>query len=233
MDRVIRRVKLFSMPPSQVINLEYASSPPRYLRPRRLLFLCALSFLLGVSCCLVALPVYQHHEGHERSNQIRREEILKRFEEQMLDAKQAAAKGEVNDGLAALEAAKVARDADSELFTQNDLDQMTARISQEQTRINAIAATKPKVVDIERSGETIDIRLSTVSTLVTRCREQAKAGHYRQARGICEQILLLDAENDFGRAIAPLLADLTDSQLPEPNREKSREAGGWKANVRR
>lgn len=206
-------ITIFQMPNSSRVTLEYSSAPPRYVRWRGLLILCALSFVLGVSSCFFVLPIYRQYEvARQRAIMVtvRRSEIVKRFEEQLLDAGEECAKGKVNDVLASLEAAEVARDADSALFSEAELEEMTQRISRVRARVDAIAATQPREAPATRSSEVRDGRTRTISTLISRCGDQIRVGHYRQAAGICVQIQELDPENEFGRAMFPLLKELTD-----------------------
>lgn len=198
---------------SSPVTLEYSSAPPRYFRWRGVFLLCGLSFVLGAAACFLMLPIYRQYEAVRQRNisvTIRRDEIMKRFEEQMFDAGQASAKGDVNDARASLEGAEIARDADSPLFTEAELEAMTQRISKAGARIDAVAATQPHEPPATRSTEITDQRGRTIASLVSRCGDFVRAGRYRQAAGICVQILELDPENDYGHAMFPLLKDLVE-----------------------
>jgi hypothetical protein len=203
--------------------LDYAPPAPWNRRRAGVRTLAGASLLIVAISSVAAIPIYWRvHERRlqERMTEVRRQEIQYRFNERLIAAKQHTEAGRFVDARVAILDAAVARDVDYQLLGPMLLSEMDARVEQARSSVERsereYRSTLPMCGVRTRKPEDAD-RLAVLARLVERAQFLTRDRKYRNAIGVCEQILDLDPNNDYARGVLPLLrvqAEKLDSGDP-------------------
>jgi uncharacterized membrane protein YgcG len=158
------------------------------------------------------------------SIRIRKQEITYRFNQRLRDARAAAREGRFQDAQAAIDDAVVARNADSALFTTDEMSAMNRELADARTAVDRARVESDTTANKQRTeSQTREERLrfeeeernkrNTIAALIERSQEQVRRRNYKQALGILDQVLVLDPQNDYARGARPLVYDSYQLQV--------------------
>lgn len=175
-------------------------------------------------------------EGGMLEAQIERIRVLKQaieysFQRNIEEARQAIAANNFDQAQAAIDAARVARDSDPTVFSQQELSQFNSTIANTQAALNRATeatATVQQRTAAEQAAEEaarrerirIEEERRTVQALVRTAKQLVYEGQYSQALGVINQILAIDPTNDYAVGVKRLVQDYATIQQQRYYREK-------------
>jgi general secretion pathway protein D len=166
-----------------------------------------------------------------RRNAIRRDAIRWNFDQAIADANAAIARKEFNDAQEALDRARVAKESNPTIFSQQDLAAFDSTIANAQLRLTRaqetgrVAAEQTATTEAQRDAaerariEAVE-RRRTVAVLVKTAKQLVYDGQYSQAEGVLNQILAIDPTNDYAVGVKQLVSDNARFQEQRRLREK-------------
>src|SRR5262249_52019413 len=130
----------------------------------------------------------------------------------------AVAANSFTEAQAKLNVAKVARNQDPQIFSPDEIGQFDARIAAEQLRIDQSKsafdsaqqqqATANAIADAQaKEAAARAAQQQAVANLISQARRLTDDGKFEQALGVIDQILVIDAKNDYARGVRPLIED--------------------------
>ncbi|HEV8604362.1 MAG TPA: hypothetical protein VGQ99_03290 [Tepidisphaeraceae bacterium] len=170
-------------------------------------------------------------ESELARNNVRRDAIRWSFDQAIADANAAIARRDFNAAQEALDRARVAKESNPSIFSQQALAAFDSTVANTQLRL-AKAQEEGRVVN-ERTAaaeaqrdaaerqriEAIE-RRRTVQILVRTARQLIYDGQYSQAEGVLNQILVIDPTNDYAVGVKQLVTDNAKFQEQRRLREK-------------
>jgi len=164
-------------------------------------------------------------------NRIRREAIQWSFNQAVADANAAIARRDFNTAQEQLDRARVAKESNPTIFSQQDLAAFDSTIANTQLRLaraqetgrvvsEQTAAAEAQRDAAERARIEATERRRTVATLVRTAKQLIYDGQYQQAEGVLNQILAIDPTNDYAVGVKQLVADNAVLQEQRRLREK-------------
>jgi hypothetical protein len=132
-------------------TLDYAPTPPWHRRRRGVRLLRFVIALVVIASMVLTVPIYRRYEAARLTRkvlEIRRQEIARRFDENILMAGRAATAGNIDNARLYLLDAEVCRDADTAIFTSKEINEFDQRMMKVSRQISAITKepSEPKPV---------------------------------------------------------------------------------------
>jgi general secretion pathway protein D len=148
----------------------------------------------------------------------RRQEIRYNFDTGIQRAQAATKDSDFSTATAALEGARVARNADPNIFTEQEIRDFDTRLTTTQlaltqaqqgfTSAQQTREQREAQEQIRKSREQIEEdRRRSVAQLQVQARQLIGETQYQQAVGVIDQILVLDPTNDYATGVRPLVED--------------------------
>lgn len=148
----------------------------------------------------------------------RQQEIQWRFDSNLQQAKEATVKGDFSAAQADINNARVARNADPNIFPEQTINDFETRLTSAQIELNkaqevALAANASKqqsdtVIAISKAREeAARQRADSVADLRAQAQKLISETRYAEALGVLDQILVLDPNNDYATGLRPLVND--------------------------
>ena len=148
----------------------------------------------------------------------RQQEIRWNFDTAIKNANDATNRGDFAGAQVNLEQARVARNSDPNLFTENEIRDFETRLAnaqlkltqaQETTAARQTAETNKATQDrIRQQREQQDRdRLATIADLRTQAQRLINETRYQEAVGVIDQMLVIDPQNDYATGLRPLVED--------------------------
>jgi general secretion pathway protein D len=162
---------------------------------------------------------------------VRSQAIRWSFDQAVADANAAIARRDFNAAQEALDRARVAKESDPTVFSQQDLANFDSVIANTQLRLTRaqetgrITAEQTATTEAQRDAaerariEALE-RRRTVQILVRTAKQLIYDGQYQQAEGVLNQILAIDPTNDYAVGVKQLVADNAKFQEQRRLREK-------------
>jgi general secretion pathway protein D len=153
-----------------------------------------------------------------RENAVQRDFIHYSLDTALTRAREAIASQDFDTARTQIELARVAANQNSGIFTDDETRQFQQRIrdtelalsqAQEQQRLNSEAIARTTATEALRTQEERQRieRERTIADLIREARRMVADRQYEQALGVIDQILKLDANNDYALGARPLIED--------------------------
>ncbi|HWP39446.1 MAG TPA: hypothetical protein VNL70_00875, partial [Tepidisphaeraceae bacterium] len=169
----------------------------------------------------------------QREAQIRQQQqyITYSFNTAISDARRAIEARNFADARAAIERARVARNSNPGIFTQEQIRQFDTTIAETQLAYDRAveadrlaqeeAARRTAQQMLREQQETAEQQKQrTIRDLIRQARTLTQEGKYQQALGVIDQILTLDPQNDYAQGARPLVEDRAIIQEQRIYRER-------------
>ncbi len=164
-------------------------------------------------------------------NAVRRDAIQWSFDQAIADANAAIVRRDFNAAQEALDRARVAKESNPSIFSQQALAAFDSTVANTQLRLakaqeegrvvnERTAATEAQRDAVERQRIEAIERRRTVQILVRTARQLIYDGQYSQAEGVLNQILAIDPTNDYAVGVKQLVADSAKFNEQRRLREK-------------
>jgi general secretion pathway protein D len=138
---------------------------------------------------------------------------------------------QISDAKAEIERARVARNTDPQIFTDEELRAFDSRIVATETSLAAAQSQLTQAQLDQQQKETQERlateedarekqKLKTVADLIGSARTLTAQGRYRDALSVIDQILVIDPNNDYAVGVRPLVEDRADFAEQRKYREQ-------------
>ena len=154
----------------------------------------------------------------ERNIRARQQEIRYNFETAIQNARTAMSNRDFSGAQVAVEQARVARNQDPNIFTEQEVREFEQRLAATQldlTREQERYATRELTAQQKATQQAIEEsrrrqeqeRRATVADLRVQARRLIDETRYQEAMGVIDQMLVLDPTNDYATGLRPLVED--------------------------
>jgi Flp pilus assembly secretin CpaC len=161
---------------------------------------------------------------------MRRDAILYEFNTAIDEVRDAIRRADFAAAERSLQRARIARDRDPQIFTQQEINEFNSAIAQAQAALDRALTERERLEAEDRLAQTQEMlrrrlqqeqeeRRRTVSELIRTSRTLIEQRQYRQALAVIDQILILEPANDYAVGVRPLVEDQAHFQEQRAFRE--------------